>query len=341
MPIDYLDEAKAALARANRLSTEVDIAAVNRGARRPPVDTRSEGAKIRDRMLSVADLVAIPASFVPATTLPASVYLGARSAAGAAGSLAKGDYAGAGLNALFALPALRGLRAVSKVARAAKADEALRRPVRESVELARSLKDIGYNPATASRIAQTPGAGKTRATTIRHLSQLPDDDRLNESLTALRSIRGGRPLPVRPTPAASSPVAREVADYTVSRNARVRGTPEDVPDNPVAQALERERQVELEAYLSSGDAGGAVGSSPTYTNVGRSNVQRISPQAAIRSGDAMEGLNRVQNRGMQIEGLRQAAGRPPGRVAGFTDLPELSLGELARITENMRRIAGR
>lgn len=62
-------------------------------------------------------------------------------------------------------------------------------------------------------------------------------------------------LKTPPVKEESSPLMKEMADKHVDDMAKVRGTPEDIPNNPVAQALEAERKAALEESLrASGEA---------------------------------------------------------------------------------------
>lgn len=213
---DPLGEAKVALARAQKLSDNTD--APNLGGLRDRMNDLSEesrnaqpysgrewarglteGTDSAAGLMGLAAMAPTPASPLLATASGALMMPGAArrmimpeedesrtegAIQAALGSLGFGAVRGAAGGAI---------KGVSKKAKSslsalkhyiAPGEDAGVTATREAVDMARSLKDIGYEPRTAGKIAGWP-LGKSKATNISHLTQLPEEDMI-ESMLKMR-----------------------------------------------------------------------------------------------------------------------------------------------------------
>ena len=210
---EILAGAKASLGRGDRLSNEIGVDAL---ARRN-LDTRyrylaenpehTYGDVATDALRGAA----LPAAFLSG---PVGMAAGGYFALNAIKNLVRDPSMGNAIMAgLSAIPGAAQARGAYRGAQAAKATQAARSATRESVGMARDLKDIGYQHSTAGRIAGVPSRGKSEQTIIRHLSQLPDEDALAASLAGSRAGR-------------QTPIAGDNAAKTVeSLRSRVASTP--------------------------------------------------------------------------------------------------------------------
>lgn len=88
--------------------------------------------------------------------------------------------------------------------------------------------DSFTRPASAGRIIEI---GRSKGLPEENIARLLDNSGYNAEAEALRGEAAG----------ASDPLAKQIAEMVVEENAAKRGTPTDIPNNPVAQQLEMER----------------------------------------------------------------------------------------------------